>query len=236
MSRTLDVFTSYLASVIRLGAGLSVRGAGKRPERTLELYEFEACPFCRRVREALSALDLEALVYPCPRPCPRPGPQGGSRYRPRAQELGGKEQFPFLVDANTGARLYESADIIRYLARTYGAGRGPLLFGPLGLLGSGLASAVRGRGRRARPSRAPERPLTLWSFEASAYCRIVRERLCELELPYHLINVAKGSAARTAFVARSGKMMVPYLEDPNTGTAMFESADIAAYLERTYAA
>jgi glutathione S-transferase len=30
-------------------------------------------------------------------------------------------------------------------------------------------------------------------------------------------------------------MQVPYLIDPNTGQAMFESADIVAYLERTYA-
>ena len=37
-----------------------------------------------------------------------------------------------------------------------------------------------------------------------------------------------------AFVARSGLMLVPYLVDPNTDTAMFESADIVAYLEETY--
>jgi glutathione S-transferase len=29
--------------------------------------------------------------------------------------------------------------------------------------------------------------------------------------------------------------MVPYLVDPNTGAAMFESAEICAYLETTYA-
>jgi glutathione S-transferase len=29
-------------------------------------------------------------------------------------------------------------------------------------------------------------------------------------------------------------MMVPYLADPNTGVEMFESADIVAYLDRTY--
>ena len=50
-----------------------------------------------------------------------------------------------------------------------------------------------------------------------------------------LHNVAKGSPSRAAFVERSGKMMVPYLVDPNTDTAMFESADIVRYLDRTYA-
>jgi glutathione S-transferase len=54
-------------------------------------------------------------------------------------------------------------------------------------------------------------------------------------LPYRLHNVAKGSPKRAAFVQRSGKMMVPWLHDPNTGASMFESADIVRYLERTYA-
>ena len=45
---------------------------------------------------------------------------------------------------------------------------------------------------------------------------------------------AKCSPSRDAFVERSGKMMVPYLVDPNTGVAMFESADIVKYLFDTY--
>jgi len=50
-----------------------------------------------------------------------------------------------------------------------------------------------------------------------------------------LHNVAKGSPKRDAFLARSGKMMVPYLVDPNRDAAMFESADIVTYLNQTYA-
>ena len=50
-----------------------------------------------------------------------------------------------------------------------------------------------------------------------------------------LRSLGQGSAGRAAFVARSGKMMVPYLVDPNRDVAMFESADIIAYLNRTYA-
>ena len=86
-----------------------------------------------------------------------------------------------------------------------------------------------------QPARAPEQPLELYSAEASPFCRIVREKLCTLELPYRLHNVAKGSAQREAFVARSGKQLIPYLVDPNTDCEMFESADIVSYLERTYA-
>ena len=206
-------------------------GAGARPVEPLSLYEFEACPFCRKVREALSILDLDAVVYPCPK--------GGPRFREEVRRRGGKALFPYLVDPNTGRAMYESDDIVRYLFATYGDGSVPwsLSLGPLTLATSGLASAWRfGRGERYRRARAPEKPLELWSFEASPFCRIVREELCTLELPYVLHNVAKGSAKRDAFAARSGKMMVPYLVDPNTGTAMFESADIVRYLDATYAA
>ncbi|MBX3024700.1 glutathione S-transferase N-terminal domain-containing protein [bacterium] len=230
MLRALDVASSLAASAARLGGGLSVGRLGKRPARLLELYEFEACPYCRKVREALSALDLEAMVYPCPK--------GGPRFRQRVAERGGKAQFPFLVDPNTRRELYESDDIVTYLFAEYGDGEVPLplRLGPLTDLSSFAASAVRpGIGGRYEPARQPKRPLELWSFEASPFCRLVRERLSALELPYHLHNVAKGSPSREAFVKRSGTMMVPYLADPNTGREMFESADIVAYLNRTYA-
>jgi glutathione S-transferase len=102
---------------------------------------------------------------------------------------------------------------------------------------SSVASLVRaGHGRAARPSRAPAQPLELWSFESSPYCRLAREALCELELPYVLHNVGAGGAGRPDLLARAGKIQVPYLEDPNTGTHMFESRDIVRYLATTYAA
>ncbi len=229
MIRALDVATSLVASVARLGAGMEVGPLGPRPERPLELYEFEGCPFCRKVREALSILDLDAVVYPCPK--------AGPRFRPEVVRRGGKAQFPYLVDPNRDVAMYESDDIVRHLFETYGAGPVPRILGlPIVAdVASGLASAVRlGGGSRYRPARPPAAPLELWSFEASPYCRIAREALCELELPYVLHNVAKGSAKREAFVRRSGKMQVPYLVDPNTSAAMFESADIVRYLETTY--
>lgn len=111
--RALDVSTSWMASIVRLGHGQNVAHAGKRPERLLELYEFEACPFCRKVREMLTVLDLEAKIFPCP--------GGGKRYRPVVVERGGKAMFPYLVDPNTGTAMYESDDIVAHRNRTYGA-------------------------------------------------------------------------------------------------------------------
>jgi glutathione S-transferase len=228
MTDVLDLGTSVLATLSRGGSGIWVGSLGLRPKQPLHLYEFEACPFCRKVREALTILDLEVMVYPCPK--------GGNRYRSVVQEKGGRLMFPYLVDPNTDQAMYESSDIIRYLFTTYGEGKVPVtLDNPLVMLSAGLATLARlNKGQQVRPSRMPEKPLELWSFESSPFSRMVRETLCELELPYLLHNVGKDSPHRAAFVERSGKMMVPYLADPNTGTEMFESADIQQYLRRTY--
>ena len=230
LRRVLDLTTSFAATAARLGAGMTVAGTGKRPAEPLSLYEFEACPFCRKVREALSILDLDAMVYPCPK--------GGPRYREEVKRRGGKAQFPYLVDPNTGQAMYESdrhrALPVHHVRRRHRAVGARPRAGDRRDGDARLDVAHRsGTDLSARPS--PEKPLELWSFEASPFCRLVREELCSLELPYRLHNVAKGSAQREAFVARSGKMMVPYLFDPNTGTAMFESADIVRYLDATYA-
>jgi hypothetical protein len=53
--------------------------------------EFEGCPFCRKVREAVSYLDLDVLFLPTPK--------DGPTYRPKAIELGGKKQFPYMVSS-----------------------------------------------------------------------------------------------------------------------------------------
>jgi len=181
------------------------------------------------VREAFSVLDLDAEIRPCPK--------GAKRFRSVLMKRGGREMFPYLVDPNTGVEMYESQDIVRYLFENYGAGRQPLLLALpiLRDLTSVLAGLPRaGYGSHYRSARAPEQPLELYSFEASPFCRLVRECLCTLELPYRLHNVAKGSVGREEFVKRSGHMMVPYLVDPNTSTAMFESGEIVRYLESTY--
>lgn len=224
-----DVATATVTTILRGGLGLKVGAVGARPEKRLVIYEFEGCPFCRKVREALSILDLEAEIRPCPK--------SGHRFRDELVERGGKAQFPYLIDPNSGVEMYESAEIVDYLYAEYGQGSAPAMI--RGSAPATIAVALSGIGRGpagafVKPSKAPESPLELYSFEASPFCRLVRERLCELELTYTLHNVAWGSAAREAFVERSGKMQVPYLVDPNTGVEMFESAEILTYLDETY--
>ena len=252
MNAPLDLAGSLITTFARAGMGTAAVPAAERPAWLFELYEFEGCPYCRLVREALTELDLDAAIYPCPK--------GGERYRPRVVELGGKAQFPFLVDPNTGARMYESADIVRYLFETYGKRRPPPYWRVMALqqLGSGLAGMARVRaGVRAAPSRPPEKPLELYSFEASPFARLVRERLSELEIHYLLRSVGRSSPAdwlppgvrdvlnldyqpetvnRRALLERAGRISIPYLVDPNTGAELAESAAILDYLTATYAA
>ncbi len=143
----LNFAGSLLTTALRSGMGAATQPLQDRPNLLLELYDFEACPYCRLVREALTELDIDALVYPCPK--------GGTRFRPRVRELGGRTQFPFLVDPNNGVQLYESADIVRYLFQTYGRRPPPLYWQWMELqqLGSALAGAARlGAGLRAAPS------------------------------------------------------------------------------------
>ena len=226
--RALEVGTSIAATLVRLAGGLNADRAGARPERPIILYEFESCPFCRKVREALTALDLDADIRPCPK--------RGERFRAELVERAGKPQFPYLIDPNTGREMYESDDIVAYLYAEYGDGASPGPVGMFPVVTGSFASLIRSnRGTYARASKFPEQPLELWSFEASPFCRLVRERLCELELPYRVHNVGKGSAGRAEFERLSGKMQVPYLLDPNTGKGLFESDEINAYLEATYA-
>jgi glutathione S-transferase len=257
LPRSLTVSASLLASQLRGWRGTQAyRPAARQPAQLLELYEYEGCPYCRLVREVLTELDLDARIYPCPR--------GGTRFRPRVLELGGKHQYPFLVDPNTGTKMYESADIVAYLRKTYADRdtRPGLLDRPLQVATSMLASGLRaGRGVRARASKPAARPLELFSFESSPYSRLVREALCELELPYTLRNTGKGhwkdlgppavrdklhkapkgsGRNRKRLAERTGRVQLPYLIDPNgnngAGAEMYESGVILRYLDAAYAA
>jgi glutathione S-transferase len=227
--------SSFAATIVRLGRGVYPRVTADRradPPELLELYEYEACQYCRKVREVLCELDLDYLAHPVAH---------GSSRREELVRRGGKMQVPYLVDPNTGTQLYESNDIMGYLNGTYGAGEraGWRLPVPslLDTFNSALASAARlGRGLRCRGAghRDPTRPLVLFNMEGSPYCRKVRETLTELDLEHVVRNVPKGSPKRAELARRGGKVQVPYVVDPNTGRAMYESDDIIAYLETQY--
>lgn len=250
MPKATTLLTSTLTSTLRGWAGINSVPAAKKPEKLLELYDIENSPFCRLVREALTELDLDAIIYPCPK--------NGSRYRPEVVKRGGKALFPYLVDPNTGEEMYESLKIITYLYSTYGQRELPLKWraGALQKLSSAFASAVGLLSASgAQPSKTPAKLLELYSFEASPYARPVRELLCRMEMPYILRSCGRTRLDewllpqlrekfgvvpeselknRKALLGKEGKMSIPYLYDANTGTGLFESDEIMAYLQKEY--
>jgi glutathione S-transferase len=169
-----------------------------------------------------------------------------------------------MKDPNTGEAFCESDDIVEYLFRTYGPAAndaslsaeglrnaGPETLGvPMMLRRGGItnltcyaAAVARLKALKARPSRAaaaaaagaPVAPVELWTYEASPFTKAVRESLTELAIPHVVHYCPRGSKKRDELLARTGQFQVPYLEDPNTGIKMFESASMVEYLEATYA-
>ncbi len=214
------------AQIVRVGSGTRVaRALGPRPARRLELYEFETCPFCRKVREAIQVLDLEVLVWPCPK--------RGERHRPRAKALGGRAQFPLLVDPNSDLLLYESEAIVRHLFARYGRTRPPwpLGAGAVGTALSMLAGVTHpGEGTFAVASTPPDAPLELWADEGSDDARRVRARLCELELPWVLHPMARGGVGEATLAKRA--LGAPMLKDPTHEVELAGVEAALAHLER----
>jgi glutathione S-transferase len=245
-----NMASSMVSTLVRGTTGINSVPAAVKPEILLQLFDIENCPYCRLVREALTELDLDAEIYPCPK--------NGKRYRPQVIERGGKAQFPYLIDANTGVEMYESLDIVAYLYETYGQTPLPRKWrmGKLQTLGSMLASAPRmSRGMKVNAGNLPEHMLELYSFESSPYARPVRELLCEMEVPYivrscgrselqewvlpplrEALNIMPESTLgnRRQLQEEQGKVSIPYLYDPNSETGMFESQDILDYLRESY--
>lgn len=84
----------------------------RAPEQPLELWGFEASPYCHFARAALSELELPYVQHNLAK---------DSSKRAAFAEKTGRTQFPYLEDANTGEKLFESARIVEYLRSTYGA-------------------------------------------------------------------------------------------------------------------
>ena len=49
----------------------------------------DSCAKHVQVREIVAVLDLDVLFYPCP--------QNGPTFRPKVVQMGGKQQFPYMV-------------------------------------------------------------------------------------------------------------------------------------------
>lgn len=79
--------------------------------RVLELYQYEGCPFCDRVRDALDALALDYVVRTVPR---------RHALRDRVVAVSGQTMVPVLVDPDRDRVIVESEAIVKYLNEQYG--------------------------------------------------------------------------------------------------------------------
>ena len=74
-----------------------------RPAQPIILYEFDACPFCRKVREACSYLDLDVNFFPTTdRSEKADNWRAAARALAAEKGLAGRQRFPLLLDPNTG--------------------------------------------------------------------------------------------------------------------------------------
>lgn len=225
---------------LRIRDSSSVLQNSPRPMKPLILYEYDASPFCKRVREMINLLDLTVEYRPCP----------GARQGMFSEEMyqrTGRRTVPYLIDPNTGAEFFESSDQIEYLIETYGPPTAdfdrkalwPITFEAFSIYTSTLVAVLRnmpGSSRQSNARRDNEsmEPLELWGYECSPFVRPVREKLGSLCLPHRMVSCSRGSANRDKMIAKTGRFQVPFLVDPNTGIEMYEGAEIVEYLEAVY--
>jgi glutathione S-transferase len=235
-----DTKYSLQLGPLRIRDTSSVLQTAPRPQKPLILYEYDASPFCKRVRETINLLDLTVEYRPCP----------GARQSSFSEELferTGKQTVPYLIDPNTGVEMFESDDQIQYLLDTYGPDKSlydgkalwPITFKEFSIFTSTIAALVRNmpgssRQPNARPDNEEMLPLELWGYEASPFVKPVREKLVSLALPHLMVSCSRGSANRDRLIERTGRFQVPFLVDPNTGLELFESPEICEYLDAVY--
>lgn len=77
----------------------------------LKFYFKKGCPFCEKVLDSLHeeiAADFQVFY------------KRNDENEKKTEEIGGKVQFPLLVDEKRDVIMYESDDIVGYLRKNYG--------------------------------------------------------------------------------------------------------------------
>ena len=228
----VDTLTSGLASIARLPLGTNIAplleagdNSALRDNAQLTLFDVESDADCRSVREVITFLDMNVLIKPC---------GVGSRFLDELAQLEGPRAAPpYLVDISAKRCEQGAEAICQHLFSAYGmpAGVGATALPSAPPVPRWLPSLLRfGRGSTVEPSARdrpmPPSPLRLYSYDGNQFCRLVREVLCECDLPYELRSTGKGSPRRAELRALSGKTTAPFLVDPNTEVMMGESADV----------
>lgn len=205
---TLHTVGGYAATLLRFGRGLSVTSAasGAPQKKPLILYSYEGNQFCRLVREVLTELDLVYELKSC------------GKESPRRQELaditGGSSQCPFLIDPNTNTQMAESADIVKYLYKTYALWTPPNellqlvsnsllplfkpLFSALTPIQAGSRREVHSEyeveisnAKKAINKEVSQAPVVVYTYDLSPFSSETKELLDNLDIPYTDISLGK---------------------------------------------
>lgn len=245
-----NLYLSWCGTISRLGVGMIPAGNldnCERPEKPLKLYVFEGCPFCRRVRETCSVLQLDIIVYPCPRvTLGEYGVEGEAKYRPVVSKLLGRKCiFPVLVDDNVDKIISDSKVIVEYLWLTYGKNATKpwnykLLQNSTPLLLS-LPSAVRimphmgilitTPEKKGAVAKEPKKLLEFYNSDSCYKSRIVREFCDSNEISYlsHNRSAPSNMNGQHFFLINT-----PALVDPNTNSIITDYAAIINHLRVNY--
>jgi hypothetical protein len=163
-----------------------------RNTRPIIIYECEADPNCKKVREACTMLDLTVEYRPCP------GRAGHSDNL--ATVTLGKRDIPFMIDDGgkmVKPRITGAAGIVKYLFDAYGPGEE---FAPKNLLGGSSTGTGGGKGSKIRANVRPDitkiKPIVLYGWEGAQYVKQVREVMTELGIAHVMVNCGKGSNNR----------------------------------------
>ncbi len=254
----LDTATSGFASIARLPFGSTVSSSlpstassssGKNYS-IKKLYDTEQNKDCRQVRERITELDLvvETVIPSAPnsRLWTDKKASGEINQIPAMVVVGGEEEEQTLVGLDR---------IMNFLDNVYGP-RSAIIVDDVDEIktrvaeflvevGAYIPAIVRsGRGLEVAScalspnTPRPAKPLILYSYEGNQFCRLVREVLTELDLPYELRSAGKGSPRRAELAEiTGGSTTQPFLIDPNgdQNVNISESKEIIKYLYKTYA-
>eukprot|EP00487_Bulimina_marginata_P009730 TRINITY_DN4221_c0_g1_i1.p1 TRINITY_DN4221_c0_g1~~TRINITY_DN4221_c0_g1_i1.p1 ORF type:complete len:139 (-),score=15.76 TRINITY_DN4221_c0_g1_i1:251-667(-) len=123
-SLSVFVYQYFYLNVLRAlpEQGRERMGNTVKPKKYLELWSYEASPFCIKVRELMSSLEIPYIL--------KNVAVGSQQKRQEFQIRFGKKypkwrqklhliQVPLLIDPNTEKEVFESEDIKKYLIKTY---------------------------------------------------------------------------------------------------------------------
>ena len=110
--------TGAIALVLRLGTGVfaidkKTLAGCNRPTKNIIIYEYEASPFCRKVREACAILDLTVEYRPCP------GARTGFSDE-MAKRTGGRRTVPYLECMQDKAICLANNSCVRVKCNLFG--------------------------------------------------------------------------------------------------------------------